>query len=54
MHTGVIIGFDQVIYNVSEDAGPAFVVVEVRSGILRRPVEVTVNTTDDSALGECR
>ena len=53
-HTGVIIGFDQAIYDVDEDAGQAFVVVEVLNGILRRPVEVTVNTADDSALGEYR
>ena len=33
-HTGVIIGFDRDIYNVSDDAGQAFVVVEVRNGIL--------------------
>ena len=51
-HTGVIIGFDQTIYDVNEDVGQAFVVVEVRNGILRRPVEVTINTADDSALGE--
>ena len=37
---------------MAEDAGQAVVIVEVRNGILRRPVVVNVFTADNTALGE--
>lgn len=49
---GVVIGFDQTLYQVNEDAGQAVVNVVVRMGTLRRPVVVNVFTADDTALGE--
>ena len=49
---GVVIGFNQPIYDVYEDAGQAVVIVELRNGILRRPVTVNIDTADDTALGK--
>ena len=47
------IGFNQTIYTISEDepTGRVDLVVSVISGILRTPVEVTVTTGDNTALG---
>ena len=49
---GVIIGFNQTRYDVSENVGQTMVYVEVRDGILRRQVVVNVMTADNTALGE--
>ena len=49
----VVIGFNQTVYEVSENVGQALVYVVVRNGILRRPVVVNVFTADNTALGEC-
>lgn len=48
----VIIGFNQTLYQVDEDVGQAIVNVEVRMGILRRPVVVYVFSANNAALGE--
>ena len=48
----VVIGFNQTLYEVSEDVGQAVVYVVVRNGILRRQVIVEFSTLDNTALGE--
>ena len=47
----MVIGFNPIIYNVSEDSGSVNVTVAVLSGTLDRDVEVSVSTVDDSAPG---
>ena len=47
--TAVTIGFDPIIYNVDESAGPVELVVRIISGELARPVEVILSTADGSA-----
>lgn len=47
----VVIGFNPITYNVSEDAGSVTVTVAVLSGTLDQDVEVSVSTVDDSATG---
>ena len=51
---GVVIGFEQPLYTVSEDAGSINVGVVVRNGQLRRSVVVTVSTEDGTAQGTCQ
>ena len=53
LHAVAVIGFNQTLYEVREDAGQAVVYVVLRNGILRRHVVVDVSTVDDSALSEC-
>ena len=48
----VIIGFNQTQYQVDEDVGQAIINVEIRMGILRKPVVVFVFTANDVAFGE--
>ena len=48
----VVIGFNQTLYVVSEDAGQATVYVVLVNGILRRPVVVSVSTRDGTALSK--
>ena len=43
------IGFDPIIYNVDESAGPVELVVRIISGELARPVEVILSTEDATA-----
>jgi len=47
----VVIGFNPIAYNVSEDAGSVNVTVAVLSGTLDQDVKVSVSTVDDSATG---
>ena len=49
--TGVVIGFEQMLYTVNEAAGSINVGVVVRNGQLRRSVVVTVSTEDGTAQG---
>ena len=48
----VVIGFNQTLCEVSEDAGQATVYVVLVNGILRRPVIVSVSTRDGTALSK--
>ena len=48
----VIIGFNQTQYQVDEDVGQAIINVEIRMGILRKPVVVFVFTANGVAFGE--
>ena len=48
----VVIGFNQTLYEVSEDARQATVYVVLVNGILRRPVVVSVSTRDGTALSK--
>jgi hypothetical protein len=48
----VVIGFNQTLYQVDEDVGQAIINVEVRMGILRKPVIVFVFTANGEAFGE--
>lgn len=49
---GAIIGFQRTLYEVNENDGQAQISVILREGILRRPVLVSVQTSDGSAVGE--
>ena len=53
MYTGVVIGFEAARYIVSKPAQNVTVGVAVLSGGLSRDIEVTVETADDTARGEC-
>ena len=48
-----VIGFTQVLYEVSENASLAMVAVIVAIGSLQREVVVQVSSQDDTALGMC-
>ena len=50
MFAGVVIGFDSVIVNVTEDGGNAVLTI-VLTGRLQRNVSVSFTTTPDTALG---
>lgn len=45
----MVIGFNNTVYEVGEDSS-AVVTVSVQEGILRRPVEVVVFTSDGTAM----
>ena len=47
-----MIGFDQIVYQVQENAGAIIVQVSVQMGTLRRPVDVFFVTSDGTALGK--
>ena len=52
MHTDIVIGFEAAQYIVGKPASDVSVSVMVSSGGLSRDVEVTMETADDSAMGE--
>ena len=49
--TAVVIGFEQVVYSVSESDGQAVVVVAVLGGQLSRTVQIQLMTQDGIATG---
>ena len=49
---GVIIGFEQPMYEVGEGDGSVNVRIVVMMGMLRRDVVVSVATQDDTAVGK--
>ena len=48
-----VIGFEDRVYSVSESAGTAVVTVRLLSGGLSDTVVVRLETTDNTAQGEC-
>lgn len=49
--TGITIGFNQTLYEVSENESFALIFVVIIRGTLQREVVVDVSTQDDTALG---
>lgn len=50
-YTGVVIGFNQTEYEVSESEPLASVYIELVTGVLRKEVIVVATISDDTALG---
>lgn len=52
LHTGVRFDFTQSIYDVSENVGNAPVAVTITNGTADQPIDITVMSIPDSAIGK--